>query len=121
MYIQATIVKFYDIRLVQLHDLVWPFEESADLGAAAVPLRDGVLSSAQLNELDKLYQHVVPSFAKLISEYEQDKVRCRHKLPSRKDWTPPARQLTEVERSLLAGPSWTIWKCNFFTESLHSG
>ena len=72
-------------------------------------MNQGHLLPEQLTELEGVYRRLVPQFSQLLTEYEKEHKRLKRsrkniEFPSRNQWSPPARQLTEKERELLLGP-----------------
>ena len=70
---------------------------------------EGVLHPEKVNELQKEYKSAIPSYAKLLDEYEKASERAgisrvKSLFPGKSAWNPPGRVLSDSERQLLIGP-----------------
>lgn len=72
--------------------------------------RNGVLTTSQVSQLDKVYREKIERYSSLITEYECEKRkavtnRCFNSFLTPARWEPPTRSLSDTERDLIKGPT----------------
>ena len=72
---------------------------------------EGMLHPEKVSKLREEYGSAIPSYTKLLDEYEKASARAeisriKSLFPGKSTWNPPGQVLSDSEKQLLYGASW---------------